>query len=55
MSGVNSINWARIIAQTVYYFYAYFKLDKDTVSFSNQLEILVMFLQAILQKKWDYQ
>ena len=34
MSGVNSINWARIIAQTVYYFYAYFKLDKDTVSFS---------------------
>ena len=25
MSGVNSINWARIIAQTVYYFYAYFK------------------------------
>ena len=34
MSGVNSINWARIIAQTVYYFYAYFRLKKDTVSFS---------------------
>ncbi len=34
MSGVNSINWVRIIAQTVYYFYAYFKLDKETVSFS---------------------
>ena len=29
MSGVNSINWARIIAQTVYYFYSYFKLEKD--------------------------
>ena len=29
MSGVNSINWARIIAQTVYYFYAYFKVGKD--------------------------
>jgi len=34
MSGVNSINWVRIIAQAVYYFYSYFKLDKDTVSFS---------------------
>ena len=34
MSGVNSINWARIIAQAVYYFYAYFKLGKDNISFS---------------------
>jgi threonine synthase len=29
MSGVNSINWARIIAQTVYYFYTYFKIKDD--------------------------
>ena len=34
MSGVNSINWARIIAQAVYYFYAYFKIGKDNISFS---------------------
>ncbi len=27
MSGVNSINWARIICQIVYYFYAYFKFS----------------------------
>ena len=35
MSGVNSINWARIIAQTVYYFYTYFKIKDDRkVSFT---------------------
>ena len=35
MSGVNSINWARIIAQAVYYFYTYFKINsKKSVSFS---------------------
>ena len=28
MSGVNSINWARIVAQTVYYFYAYFLIKR---------------------------
>jgi len=29
MSGVNSINWARIIAQIVYYFFSYFKFDSE--------------------------
>jgi len=33
MSGVNSINWARIICQIVYYFYAYFKVSSE-VNFS---------------------
>jgi len=28
MSGVNSINWARIIFQIVYYFFSYFKIAK---------------------------
>ena len=35
MSGVNSINWARIIAQAVYYFYTYFSLQKkQLINFS---------------------
>ena len=35
MSGVNSINWARIIVQAVYYFYAYFKVGTgEPLSFS---------------------
>jgi len=36
MSGVNSINWARIIAQCVYYFYCYFliKDNNQDINFS---------------------
>ncbi len=30
MSGVNSINWARIIAQSIYYFYSYFSIEDKT-------------------------
>ena len=34
MSGVNSINWARIVCQIVYYFYSFFKFQKKNISFS---------------------
>jgi len=34
MSGVNSNNWARIVCQIVYYFYAFLRLKKNNISFS---------------------
>ena len=34
MSGVNSINWARIVCQIVYYFYSFLKLKTNNISFS---------------------
>jgi len=36
MSGVNSINWARIVAQTVYYFFSYFQVCElnEKINFS---------------------
>ncbi len=36
MSGVNSINWARIVVQIVYYFFSYFKISNksEKINFS---------------------
>jgi len=36
MSGVNSINWSRIVIQVVYYFFSYFKIAKknEKINFS---------------------
>ena len=34
MSAVNSINWARIVCQIVYYFFVGLKFSKQKISFS---------------------
>ena len=56
MSGVNSINWARIIAQAVYYFYTYFLLDsKDqNINFSVPTGNFGDVYAGYLAKKWVY-
>ncbi len=33
LTAINSINWARLMAQIVYYFWAYLQLEEKTVSF----------------------
>lgn len=33
LTAINSINWARIMAQTIYYYWAYLQLKEDQISF----------------------
>ena len=48
MSGVNSINWARIICQIVYYFYAVFKIDKQNIYYVYQSQGKFKKIQSFL-------
>ena len=56
MSGVNSINWARIIAQSVYYFYSYFLADdsKQPINFSVPTGNFGDVYAGYLAKKWVF-
>jgi threonine synthase len=50
LGSVNSVNWARVLAQIVYYFYAFFRTGADQVQFSvptgNFGDILAGYLAA---------
>jgi threonine synthase len=39
LGAVNSINWARVLAQVVYYFYAWFEVNKETGT--KQIDVAV--------------
>ena len=57
LGAVNSVNWARVLAQMVYYFYATFDVQKRTgesaVRFSVPTEILEIFWRGIWRSRWD--
>ena len=57
MSGVNSINWARIIAQSVYYFYSYFLIEENNkpINFSVPTGNFGDVYAGYLAKKWVFQ
>ena len=55
MSGVNSINWARIIFQIVYYFYSFLKLNEKKVNYSVPTGNFGDIYAGYVAKKWAYQ
>jgi threonine synthase len=41
LGAINSINWARVLAQVIYYFYAYFRVAEQTAGEGGEGEVLV--------------
>jgi threonine synthase len=59
LAAVNSINWARILAQITYYFYAYFQLLKQEPGMKKQVKFVVPTgnfgsWQDITRREWDF-
>ena len=57
LAAINSINWVRIIGQIVYYFWSYFKVEKNLkpINYVVQPAILEMFMQGLLVNIWGFQ
>ncbi|MDB2536961.1 hypothetical protein N9X76_02950, partial [Alphaproteobacteria bacterium] len=52
LAGVNSINWARVMAQITYYFVAASRRRKNPSPFLCRPVISVIFSQAMWRRKW---
>ena len=54
LGAINSINWARVAAQIVYYFSTFQQLQSNKVSFSVPTGNFGDVLAGWVAKKWDY-
>ena len=56
MSGVNSINWSRIVMQIVYYFFSYFRISEENekINFSVPTGNFGDIYAGYIAKKWDF-
>ena len=59
LGAINSVNWSRVLAQIVYYFYSGLKIMKNygssAVRFQYQQAILEIYSRDIFLQKWVYQ
>jgi threonine synthase len=54
LTAINSINWARLMAQVVYYFWAYLQIDEQEINFIVPSGNFGNVFSANVAKKWDY-
>ena len=55
LTAINSINWARLIAQVVYYFWSHLQIKTKTLILLYLQEILEIYFLHMLQNKWVFQ
>ena len=54
LTAINSINWARLMAQVVYYYWSYLQINKEEINFIVPSGNFEMFF-CKCGKKWDCQ
>jgi threonine synthase len=58
LGAINSINWVRVLAQIVYYFYAYFQVQRETGAETGSVQCADgqfwrYFCRLYARKRWD--